>query len=556
MLVLHGGLAALETMHYQISDLAADHLVIAPDSRGHGRSTDAPGPLHYDQMADDTVVLMDRLHIARADVVGWSDGGIIGLDLALRYPRRVGRLVAIGANFDVAGLVDPNPPKPSEPIIASLGGFYRRISPTPGHWPAFYDKVTAMWAREPHFALADLTAISAPVLVIAGEHDAIRRDHTDALARAIPGARELIIAGADHARAADRAPAGGSGDPRLPQTESGRPLRSTAAAQLGPGLKPAREIAMPQDAVTIREVDTLDASLNYLLDTGVKPVSETGTDGQLRRASGLVDPHVVAIADGRPRRAEFGLDSSGFELIDHATVMTDFRDPEAIRALYYPEAARLIAERSGAGRVHVFDHTLRTSDEDDRAARKIREPVKAVHNDYTEWSGPQRVRDLMGEEAAALTGRRFAIIQVWRATGRTIERHPLAILDARSLAAGDFVAGERRFPDRVGEIYQFRFNPAHRWLWFPRMRRDEALVFKVYDSATDGRARWGRTPPSNTRRRRPTPRRAKASRSAPSPSSSAGRLRDTAAAYRCGGRRRRRRRGRVRRAGSVPRAGP
>ncbi len=198
VLVLHGGLAALETMHYQISDLAADHLMIAPDSRGHGRSTDAPGPLHYDQMADDMVALLDRLHIARADVVGWSDGGIIGLDLALRHPERVRRLVTIGANFDVAGLVDPHPTALSGPMIATLGDFYRRISPTPDHWPVFYDKVTSMWAREPHFAPADLARIGAPVLVIAGEHDAIRREHTDALARAIPGARELIVAGADH----------------------------------------------------------------------------------------------------------------------------------------------------------------------------------------------------------------------------------------------------------------------------------------------------------------------------------------------------------------------
>ncbi len=249
---------------------------------------------------------------------------------------------------------------------------------------------------------------------------------------------------------------------------------------------------MPQDVATIVKADTVNASLNYLLDTGIKPVSETGgKDGLMRRTTGVADPHIVAITDGRPRKMEFTLDGSGFELVDHATAMTDFFDPEAIRALYYPEVARLIAQRIGASRVHVFDHTLRTSDDEDRVARKIREPVKAVHNDYTEWSGPQRVRDLMGEEAAALTARRFAVVQVWRAIDRPIERHPLAIVDARSLAAGDFVAGERRFPDRVGEIYQFRYNPAHRWFWFPRMRRDEALVFKVYDSAKDGRARWG-----------------------------------------------------------------
>ena len=141
--------------------------------------------------------------------------------------------------------------------------------------------------------------------------------------------------------------------------------------------------------------------------------------------------------------------------------------------------------------MHVFDHTLRTSDDDDRLARKIREPVKSVHNDYTHWSGPQRVRDIFPAEADALLKNRMAIIQVWRAINRPIERNPLAIIDARSVAPADLIASERRFPDRVGEIYVIQHNPAHRWTWFPRMTRDEALVFKVYDSETDGRARWG-----------------------------------------------------------------
>ncbi|HEY1711134.1 MAG TPA: CmcJ/NvfI family oxidoreductase, partial [Rhizomicrobium sp.] len=161
-----------------------------------------------------------------------------------------------------------------------------------------------------------------------------------------------------------------------------------------------------------------------------------------------------------------------------------------LRAVYYPEAEALIAARSGAARVHVFDHTLRTGDVEDRLARKIREPVKSVHNDYTEWSGPQRVRDILPDEADELLKRRFAIVQIWRAIDKPIESEPLAIADARTIAAGDFIAAERRFPDRVGEIYQFEYNPAHRWYTFLRMRRDEALVFKVYDSAKDGRARW------------------------------------------------------------------
>jgi hypothetical protein len=240
------------------------------------------------------------------------------------------------------------------------------------------------------------------------------------------------------------------------------------------------------------EAGVVHAAMNYLVKTGEKPVSETtGADGVIRRRTGQIDAREVAIHDGRPGRAGLSLDVEGFELADHPTRVKDFYDPAELTSVYYPEMQALIAARSGARRVHIFDHTLRTSDEEARVARKIREPVKSVHNDYTDWSGPQRVRDILPDEAEALIARRFAIIQVWRATNQPIERNPLAIVDARTLAPQDFIPAERRFPDRVGEIYQFQYNPAHRWTWFPRMRRDEALVFKVYDSETDGRARWG-----------------------------------------------------------------
>jgi hypothetical protein len=249
---------------------------------------------------------------------------------------------------------------------------------------------------------------------------------------------------------------------------------------------------MPDAAAQILEARTIEASVNYLIDTGVKPVNETGGgDVRVIKHTGRHDPRLVTIHDGRPLRDSFRLDAAGFELADHATRMGDFHDPEELKAVYEPEMQRLIAERSGARRVHVFDHTLRSSDEAERVARKIREPVQSVHNDYTDWSGPQRLRDLLPDEAETLLKSRMAIIQVWRAINTPIARNPLAIVDARSLAAADLVAAERRFPDRVGEIYQVKYNPAHRWTWFPNMRRDEALVFKVYDSLTDGTARWG-----------------------------------------------------------------
>ncbi|MCE9651331.1 MAG: alpha/beta hydrolase [Parvibaculum sp.] len=200
VLVLHGGTGFIETMHYQISALAKDHLVIAPDSRGHGRSSDGEGPLHYTQMADDMVKLMDLLKVDKADVVGWSDGGNIGLILAMQHPDRVGRVVTSGANFNVAGLSHP-PELDADPDgenTAPARDFYKRLAPDPAHWPVFYRKVLTMWSTEPNYTQADLAAIKAPVLVMAGEHDGIKRAHTDALAKAIPAGKEYIVMGASH----------------------------------------------------------------------------------------------------------------------------------------------------------------------------------------------------------------------------------------------------------------------------------------------------------------------------------------------------------------------
>lgn len=198
VLVLHGGTGFSETMHNQITALAPRHLVIAPDSRAHGRSTDGPGPLSYHQMAEDMVALMDQLHIAKADLVGWSDGGIIGLDLAIHHPERIRRMVVIGTNFDISGLSDTTMPGPDDASLASRKQVYQMLSPTPAQWPIFYGKVTTMWRTQPNYSLAKLGAIRSPVLVMAGENDEIRRAHTDALAKAIPGAREVIIPGATH----------------------------------------------------------------------------------------------------------------------------------------------------------------------------------------------------------------------------------------------------------------------------------------------------------------------------------------------------------------------
>jgi len=233
------------------------------------------------------------------------------------------------------------------------------------------------------------------------------------------------------------------------------------------------------------------AALHYAVDDGTKPVNETfGPDDITRRRSGRFEEREMLVRDGRPLAGEFDLDVHGFEFVEHRTGVNSFFDAQQIRDVYYPEVEALIKRTCGAARVVVFDHTLRSGSLDERETHRIREPVLSVHNDYTEWSGPQRVRDLLPAEAESLLRRRFAIVQVWRAINQPIVSNPLAIADARSLAPADLIAAERRYPDRVGETYQIKYNPAHRWFYFPRMQRNEALVFKVYESAKDGRARF------------------------------------------------------------------
>jgi len=235
----------------------------------------------------------------------------------------------------------------------------------------------------------------------------------------------------------------------------------------------------------------VSAEVPYVVNTGEKLVNETfGPNNIRRRRTGTQELRRVEIRNARLQRGQFSLDSTGFFLVEHRTKVADFFDPGEIRSVYYPEIEQLIRDASGAKRVVIFDHTLRSGDQGEREARLIREPVLSAHNDYTEWSGPQRLREILPGEAEALLGQRFAIIQVWRAINQPIRSNPLAVADASSVAMEDFLVAERRYPDRVGQTYRLMYNPRHRWFYFPEMRRDEALVFKVYDSARDGRARF------------------------------------------------------------------
>jgi pimeloyl-ACP methyl ester carboxylesterase len=200
VVLLHGGLANSDYWGNQVEALARRHTVIVVDSRGHGRSTRDTRPYGYDLMADDVVALLDTLKIPKADIVGWSDGGILGLDLALRHPDRVGRIFAFAANTVTSGVKDGVEKNPTfAAYIERAGKEYQRLSATPKEYDAFVDQISHMWASQPNWTDAELKTIKAPVLIVDGDHDeAIKREHTEYIAATIPGAGLLILPNASH----------------------------------------------------------------------------------------------------------------------------------------------------------------------------------------------------------------------------------------------------------------------------------------------------------------------------------------------------------------------
>ena len=139
---------------------------------------------------------------------------------------------------------------------------------------------------------------------------------------------------------------------------------------------------------------SVEACLTYTVDTGIKPVTgTTGPDGKLRHRSGEFRQHRVTIRDARPCRDQLSLEREGFVFVNHETRVRDFHDSGELTSVYYPEIERLVKKHTGAARVLIFDHTLRSADEAAQAERNLREPVKVVHNDYTARSGIKRLRD-------------------------------------------------------------------------------------------------------------------------------------------------------------------
>lgn len=253
------------------------------------------------------------------------------------------------------------------------------------------------------------------------------------------------------------------------------------------------DVIVPIDRAAPSRATAVRAALNYLRPMAEKPytLAHQAVNGE-PATNAIYDPHTVDIVDARPTAAELSLDLQGFALAVRPTAVTDYYDEDQLSTLCHAEAAELVAEATGASRVVVFDHTLRVrrSDIHDRTPGMARLPVMRAHCDYTEASGPQRVRDLMGEEAEVLLARRFAFINVWRPIKGPVIDTPLAVCDCRSVGPHDMAPSDMVYPDRKGEILVVTYNPAHRWFYFPQMRTDEAMLIKCYDSRRDIVARF------------------------------------------------------------------
>jgi len=244
----------------------------------------------------------------------------------------------------------------------------------------------------------------------------------------------------------------------------------------------------------IESLPFVRAELNYLAPTNGKPRTYAFDPPRGEpKSTALPESHQVPIFNGRTLADSFSLDREGFALVRHPTSVRDFYDDNEVRNVYYPAAEAFIRSALDADRVVIFDHTVRRRVEgaaDIRGAGP-RQPATRVHVDQTDRSGANRVREHLGAEADELLKGRVQVINLWRPIQGPLRDSPLAMCDGSTVAPDDLVASDLIYPNRSGETYSVTYNPDHRWFYFPEMTPDEALLLKCYDSATDGRTRFG-----------------------------------------------------------------
>jgi len=235
------------------------------------------------------------------------------------------------------------------------------------------------------------------------------------------------------------------------------------------------------------------ATLNYSVDNGIPPdyyfyepdpgvkLNPPGTDSQ-----------EVEIHDAWPNRHSISLDREGFELHEFDPSFLDFDDDAKVKQEFYEQVRAFVKAHTGAKRVEIFDHTIRKRlPADLKQQTEVQRPaVLLVHSDYTIKSGPQRVYDVLPDDATTLLQSRVAFYNVWKPLYSRVEELPLAMCDASTHEPDDMLRMDLKYRERTGEIYVMRYSPKHRWMYFPLMEASQAIMLKTYDSSEDGRCRF------------------------------------------------------------------
>ncbi|MDX2270352.1 MAG: CmcJ/NvfI family oxidoreductase [Cyanobacteriota bacterium] len=256
-------------------------------------------------------------------------------------------------------------------------------------------------------------------------------------------------------------------------------------------------MSLPSSALAspVATLPYVEADLTYLIPMEEKPFNYTyEPPAGIPRFNGKFATHRIRIHNARHRIGDLSLDQQGFRLVEHYSKVNNFYDEAEVRGVYYPEAERLLQAVTGGTQVIVFDHNVRNIERAQRGESNAKEPVRRIHNDFTDKSGYSRARSELSarniKDPESLLKQRFAVINVWRPITDPVQDAPLAICDASSIAPNDWVASDLIYPNRVGETFAVTYNPAHRWFYFPLQQRHEVTLIKCFDAEARVQARF------------------------------------------------------------------
>ena len=244
----------------------------------------------------------------------------------------------------------------------------------------------------------------------------------------------------------------------------------------------------------------IEARLYYLSDISETPVfKQTSKPSDTNNFQSSRKPTLMKIQNGRLLTKQPSLNTEGFAFSNQNSKVVDFFDDMELDIVYTPEIEELIKKLTGGTKVVAFDHTRRSTIPEQREKYNARDPVPAPHSDYSDASAEQRMRDVFGKKIGDRLDRRFAIVNAWRSMTGTIEQWPLAVCDARTVNEDLLIDTYRHAPHRAEPSFEYSrssstrhaiFDSSHRWYYFPKMQRDEVVLFKNYDTKKNGTARF------------------------------------------------------------------